>query len=386
VAFIGGLRYARVGVAGGRGRSPNLGSVRIPHDPPKSVAAAPAALDPAGGGEPPWHALPVEAVRERCASAVGGLSVEQAAHCRATHGANRLPAGKGGGPLARLIAQFDNVLVYVLLGAGAITGLFGHLADAGVICGVVAINAAIGYLKEGEAERARAAIQTMVAPLCSVLRDGQRCTIDAAEVVPGDVVLLEAGDRVPADMRLTRAHNLRIDEAILTGESVTMEKAAEPAALHAPLAERTSMAYSGMLAVAGRGQGIAVATGAQTEIGRISGLLQALEPRTTPLVRQVNQFAQRLTSVILTVSAVTFAGAILLRGYAWDDSLLGVVGLVVAAIPEGLPAVMTITLAVGVRRMAQRNAIIRRLPAVETLGAVSIICTDKAGTLTRNEK
>ena len=337
------------------------------------------------GDEPPWHALSVEEVRERCASPLGGLSTEEAARRLTAHGPNRLPAAKGRGPLRRLIAQFDNVLIYVLLAAGVITVLLGHVVDAGVIFGVVAINAAIGYVQEGKAEQALAAIQAMIAPRCSVLRDGQRFTIDAADVVPGDVVLLEAGDRVPADLRLTRARNLRIDEALLTGESVAAEKDTERVAPHAPLAERTGMAYSGTLAVAGQGQGIAVATGAATEIGRISGMLQALEPQTTPLVRQMNRFGQRLTAVILAVSAITFAWAVWLGGYPLDDAFLIVVGLAVAAIPEGLPAVMTITLAVGVRRMAARNAIIRRLPAVETLGSVSIICTDKTGTLTRNE-
>ena len=337
------------------------------------------------GDEPLWHALSVEEARERSASLLGGLSTEEAARRFAVHGPNRLPAAKGRGPLRRLIAQFDNVLIYVLLAAGVITVLLGHLVDAGVIFGVVVINAAIGFVQEGRAEQALAAIQQMIAPRCSVLRDGQRRTIDATEVVPGDVVLLEAGDRVPADLRLARARNLRIDEALLTGESVPAEKETERTAPHAPLAERTGIAYSGTLVVAGQGQGIAVATGAATEIGRISGMLQALEPQTTPLMRQMNRFGHRLTAVILAVSAITFAWAVWLGGYALDDAFLVVVGLAVAAIPEGLPAVMTITLAVGVRRMAARNAIIRRLPAVETLGSVSIICTDKTGTLTRNE-
>jgi magnesium-transporting ATPase (P-type) len=193
----------------------------MPHDSVANVSTADAGHS--GGAEPPWHALPAEVVRERCAGALGGLSGAEAARRLVAHGPNRLPAGKGRGPLARLIAQFDNVLIYVLLGAGIVTVLLGHVVDAGVIFGVVAINAAIGYLQEGRAERALAAIQAMIAQRCSVLRDGQRRTIDAVEVFPGDVVLLEAGDRVPADLRLTRARNLRIVEALLTGESVAAE-------------------------------------------------------------------------------------------------------------------------------------------------------------------
>jgi magnesium-transporting ATPase (P-type) len=225
----------------------------------------------------------------------------------------------------------------------------------------------------------------MITSHAAVIRDGNRTTIDAEDVVPGDIILIEAGDRVPADLRLIRARNVKIEEAILTGESVSVEKKAAPVDAGAVLGDRSSMAYSGTFVVAGQGQGIAVATGLGTELGRISAMLETVETLTTPLVRQMDQFARQLTIVILGVSVAVFVFAVSFRAYGWAEAFMATVGLAVAAIPEGLPAVMTITLAIGVQRMASRNAIIRRLPAVETLGSVSVICSDKTGTLTRNE-
>ncbi|MFZ5690764.1 MAG: HAD-IC family P-type ATPase [Pseudomonadota bacterium] len=250
---------------------------------------------------------------------------------------------------------------------------------------MVLINAAIGFIQEGRAEQALNAIRSMITPRASVLRDGRRVTVDATEIVPGDVVLIEAGDRVPADLRLIRARNLTIEEAVLTGESMPVEKRTSPDDAKAMLGDRNSMAFSGTFVAAGQGTGVVVGTGLSTELGRISAMLGAVETLTTPLVRQMDRFARQLTAVILAVSAAVFAVAVLLRGYQWAEAFMAVVGLAVAAIPEGLPAVMTITLAIGVQRMAARNAIIRRLPAVETLGSVSVICSDKTGTLTRNE-
>jgi hypothetical protein len=209
--------------------------------------------------------------------------------------------------------------------------------------------------------------------------------VPADDIVPGDYVVLEAGDRVPADLRLVRARNLRIDEAILTGESVAVEKATDPVDAEAPLGDRFSAAFSGTFVAAGHGAGVVVATGADTELGRISTLIGSVEQLKTPLIRQMDRFANLLTVVILAISAAVFAFAWGLRGYALPDAFMIVVGLAVAAIPEGLPAVITITLAIGVQRMAARKAIIRRLPAVEALGSVSVICSDKTGTLTRNE-
>jgi potassium/sodium efflux P-type ATPase len=212
-----------------------------------------------------------------------------------------------------------------------------------------------------------------------------RTTVPAEAVVRGDVVLIEAGDRVPADLRLLRARNLQVDEAPLTGESVPVEKGVAPVAATAALGDRTGMVYSGTLVTAGQATGVVVATGAATELGRISGLLREVRELRTPLLAQMDHFARQVTVAVLTVAAATLVFAVLVRGWSAVDAFMAVVGLAVAAIPEGLPAVMTITLAVGVRRMAARQAIIRRLPAVETLGAVSVICTDKTGTLTRNE-
>lgn len=335
--------------------------------------------------ETAWHALAANSVLARLASGPEGLSSAEAARRLAKHGPNRLPAAKPRGPLRRLLAQFDNLLIHVLLVSAAVTALLEHWLDAAVILGVVVVNAIVGFIQEGRAEKALDAIRGMLTPQASVLRDGRRVTVDAAQLVPGDLVLLEAGDKVPADLRLIRARGLKVEEAALTGESVPVEKSADAVAADAPLGDRASMAFSGTLVAAGQGVGVVVATGAGTELGRISAMLGAVEPLTTPLLRQMDAFARRLTLVILALSALVFAFAWLQRGYAAKDAFLAVVGIAVAAIPEGLPAVLTITMAIGVRRMAARNAILRRLPAVETLGSVSVICSDKTGTLTRNE-
>ncbi len=332
-----------------------------------------------------WHAVAAGAVLAAFESAPNGLSAGEAAKRLAEHGPNRLPQAKPRHILIRFLLQFHNLLIYVLLAAAALSLLLGHVTDAAVILGVVLVNAGIGFVQEGRAERALAAISGMLDPRAVVMRDGRRTMIPADGIVPGDIVLVEAGDRVPADLRLTRARTLRIEEAVLTGESVAAEKTTAPVAEDAALGDRTSAAFSGTLVVAGQGAGVAVATGARTELGRISALVGAVQELKTPLIRQMDQFARQLTGAILGVALLTFAFAVLVRDYAAAEAFMAVVGLAVAAIPEGLPAVMTITLAIGVQRMANRNAIIRRLPAVETLGSVSVICSDKTGTLTRNE-
>ena len=314
-----------------------------------------------------------------------GLSNEDAARRLARYGENRLPEAPRRGPLVRLLAQFHNVLIYVLIGAAAVTALLGHYVDTGVIAAVVIVNAVIGFIQEGRAEQAMDAIRDMLAPHSSVLRGGRRKGIASAEIVPGDIVLLEAGERVPADLRLLEAAGLRIDEALLTGESVPAEKETRAVAGEAPLGDRHGMAYSGTLVTAGTGRGVAVATGPSTQIGRISGLLQSVETLTTPLIRQLDSFARWLTLLILLVAGLLLAWGYYVVHMPFGELFMAVVGLSVAAIPEGLPAVLTITLAVGVQAMARRNAIVRRLPAIETLGSVSVICSDKTGTLTRNE-
>jgi calcium-translocating P-type ATPase len=333
----------------------------------------------------PPHAASGERVLAALGTGPRGLQSADAAGRLARHGPNALPQAKPRHPLVRFAAQFASPLIYFLLAAALGAGTLGHAVDAGAIVAVVFINAIVGYIQEGKAEKALEAMQRMIAPQAAVMRDGVRRTVAVADLVPGDVVLLEAGDRVPADVRLLQARGLLIDEALLTGESVPAAKDAAPAPADADLGARHSMAFSGTLAVAGQASGVVVATGAATEIGRISALLQAVEPLTTPLVRQMNRFAHGFTWVAIGGAAALFAFVVLARDYAWTEALLAVVALAVSLVPEGLPAVITITLAVGVRRMAARNAVIRRLPAVETLGATSVICSDKTGTLTRNE-
>ena len=331
------------------------------------------------------HAAAADDILTAVETSAEGLSSGEARRRLAAHGANRLPEPPKRSALLRFLGQFHNILIYVLLAAAVITALLGHWIDTGVILTVVVVNAIIGHIQEGRAEQAMEAIRRMLAPRTSVLRDGQRQTVDSAEVVPGDIVLLEAGERVPADLRLFAASGLRIEEAVLTGESVPVEKSTGPVAADAPLGDRSGMAFSGTLVVAGTGRGVVTGTGLATEIGRISGLLSSVERVTTPLLRQMDRFATLLTVMILII-----AGVLLVYGYfvgrmPFADLFMAVVGLSVAAIPEGLPAVLTITLAVGVQAMARRSAIVRRLPAIETLGSVSVICTDKTGTLTRNE-
>ena len=257
--------------------------------------------------------------------------------------------------------------------------------DTGVIVGVVVINAIVGFLQEGKAEKALAAIRRMLSVKAAVVRAGRQLTIPAEELVPGDVVRVQSGDRVPADLRLLRVKNLRLDEASLTGESLPVEKQVEPVDAQAPLGDRSCMAYSGTFVTYGQGSGVVVATGDATELGRISELLSEVEQLETPLLRKIAAFGRWLSVVILVIAALTFVLGTLLRGYPPIEMFMAAVGLAVAAIPEGLPAIITITLAIGVQRMARRNAIIRVLPAVEALGSVTVICSDKTGTLTRNE-
>jgi len=332
-----------------------------------------------------WHAIAADAALIEFGTVAEGLSESQAAARLEVFGPNRLPRTAGRPWALRLALQFHNLLIYVLIAAGLVAAVLGHTVDAVVVFAVVLLNAVIGFVQEGRAERALEAIQGMIDPKASVVRDGRRTTVAADHVVPGDIVRIEAGDRVPADLRLIQARNLRIEEAVLTGESVAVEKSEEPADIDAALGDRRSIAFSGTFVASGQGTGIAVGTGGRTELGRISALISAVESLKTPLIRQMDEFAAQLTMVILGISALTFFFALFVRAYTPADAFMTVVGLAVAAIPEGLPAIMTITLAIGVQRMAARNAIIRRLPAVETLGAVSVICSDKTGTLTRNE-
>ncbi|MGQ7790909.1 cation-translocating P-type ATPase [Faunimonas sp. B44] len=336
-------------------------------------------------GPTAWHALGAEEALARTESSARGLTSAEAAARLARFGPNKLPEAKRKGAAARFLAQFHNVLIYVLLVAAVVTGVMAEYVDMTMILLVVVANAVIGFIQEGRAERSLEAIRDMISPHASVLRDGSRVSVPSADLVPGDIVLLEAGDRVPADLRLIRARRLRIEEAALTGESEPVEKGEAPVGAEVALGDRSSMAFFGTLAVAGQGIGLVVATGSATELGRISTMLGEVQQLTTPLVRQMGQFGRQLTVAILVVSVLAWAYAIYVDGLPVGEAFMIVVGLAVAAIPEGLPAIMTITLAIGVRRMAQRNAIVRVLPAIETLGSVSVICSDKTGTFTRNE-
>ncbi len=335
--------------------------------------------------QPSWHHISVDSALVELNAAPTGLSQHEAEARLKTHGPNRLPEPPKSSTTIRFLLQFQNILIYVLLGSAVITAVLGHWIDTFVILAVVLANAIIGFIQEGKAEKAMDAIRQMLAPHASVLRSGERHSIEGEKLVPGDIVLLEAGGKVPADLRLLKTHGLQIQEAILTGESVPVEKHTEPVHFDAQLGDRSCIAFSGTLVTSGQGKGVVVATGASTEIGRISGLLSEVETLTTPLVKQMEAFAQWLTIFILLIATFLLGYGYFVGHHEFTEMFMAVVGLSVAAIPEGLPAVLTITLAVGVQSMARRHAIVRRLPAIETIGSVSVICTDKTGTLTRNE-
>ncbi len=332
-----------------------------------------------------WHAFGRKDALERLGASEHGLDAAEAGRRLEQAGPNRLPSAPPPALWRRLLAQFNNVLIHVLLAAAALSLVLGHEIDAIVILMVVLANAAIGLVQEGRAASAIEAIRGMIDPHATVMRDGRRHDVPASDLVPGDIVLVEAGGRIPADLRLLHARHLKIDEAALTGESVPVDKAADPVAADAGLGDRASMAFTGSLVAAGVGTGVVVETGPRTQLGRISALVGSVESLKTPLLILMDRFAARLSIFVLALSALTFAFAVLVRGLAPAEGFMVVIGLAVSAIPEGLPAIMSITLAIGVGRMAGRNAIIRQLPAVETLGSVSVICSDKTGTLTRNE-
>jgi cation-transporting ATPase F len=332
-----------------------------------------------------WHALETqEALQKLGSDADRGLKPAEALDRLKRHGPNKLREKEGPTRLRRFLEQFHQPLIYILLVAAAIAFGFGEWVDAAVILGVVFINAIVGYLQEAKALEAISALAKSLAVQATVIRGGHKEQILAEEVVPGDLVLLEAGDKVPADLRLLRSRELRIDESALTGESTPAEKSVEPLAEETVLGDRANMAYSGSLTVHGSAAGIATATGDRTEIGRVSELTASADPLATPLTRKIERFSHLLLMVILSLAALTMAAG-LLRGRPWLETLMAAVALSVAAIPEGLPATVTIILAIGVSRMAKRQAIIRRLPAVEALGSATVICSDKTGTLTRNE-
>jgi Ca2+-transporting ATPase len=331
------------------------------------------------------HALAAAAVAERLVTdPTAGLTADEAASRFAEHGANELDRGDELSPARILLAQLTSPMILLLAGAGVLSAALGDVTEAVVIFVVVALNAWIGFRQEYRAEKAMAALQAMATPMVQVVRDGTTREIEAREVVPGDLVVLEAGSRVPADGRLVEAHALRVEESALTGESVPVDKGTRAAAPDAPLAERTSMAYSGTSVAAGRGTMLVTATGMRAELGRVASLLQGADAGETPLQHRLDVLVRRLALAAAAIVVVVFALG-LARDEEFDTLLLTAVSLAVAAIPESLPAVVTITLALGAQRMLRRNALIRRLYAVETLGSVTTICSDKTGTLTQNE-
>jgi magnesium-transporting ATPase (P-type) len=333
-----------------------------------------------------WHAVAADDVTGRLnTDPAQGLDTGEASRRLSRYGPNRLPEGKKRGPLMRFFTQLNNILVYVLLAAGFVKLMVGLWLDAAVILGVVLLNALLGFLQEGKAEKALDSIRNMLSAEARTLRSGETRLISAEELVPGDVVLLESGDRIPADLRLVDVKNLRTEEAALTGESVPIDKTTAAVAERATVGDREGMAFSGTLVSSGRGKGVVVATGSETELGRINQLMAGVSALDTPLLRQIKKFGYAITGVIAVVAVLVFAYGRWVRGMDFVPIFQAVVSIAVSVIPEGLPALITVTLAIGVQRMARRNAIIRRLPAVETLGSVSRICSDKTGTLTLME-
>ncbi len=332
-----------------------------------------------------WHHLPVEEILDLLETdAEKGLDLFEVKHRQQRSGPNVLTTRSGPSRLRRLLLQFHQPLIYILVAAGVITVFLEEWVDAGVIFGVVLVNAVIGYLQEAKAVEAIEALAKTMTTGATVVRAGERVTVSAAELVPGDIVLLQAGDKVPADLRLVRTRDLHVDESALTGESLPVVKTPQPVADDQVLAERTNMAYASALVTYGQATGVVVAIGDDTEVGRISELISEAEDLETPLTRKMAAFSRLLLVAILALSAVTFLVG-LLRGESVVGMFKATVALAVGAIPEGLPAAVTITLAIGVARMARRRAIIRKLPAVETLGSTTVICTDKTGTLTENQ-
>lgn len=333
-----------------------------------------------------WHSFEVDAIlKELKSSQEDGLNQEEVQKRLEQYGENKLPEKKGKHPLLRFLSHFHNVLIYVLLVASVVTALMAHWIDTFVILAVVIANAVVGFIQEGKAEKALEGIKKMLSLEAQVTRDEKKQKISAEEIVPGDIIHLKSGSKVPADIRVIQAKNFRVEESPLTGESTDVEKQTDPVEEDAVLGDRISMAYSGTLVTYGTATGVVVETGANTEIGKITGMISDVEEFTTPLLQKIDAFALRLSVVILVFASAFFAFGFFFRDYSLPELFMATIGVIVASIPEGLPAIITIALAVGVQRMASRNAIIRRLPSVETLGSVSVICSDKTGTLTRNE-
>jgi magnesium-transporting ATPase (P-type) len=332
-----------------------------------------------------WHSHTQERVLELLESSRSGLSSAQARERLLHFGRNTLPRTRPRSALHRIALQFHNPLLYAMLIAAALTAWFGDLLDTAVLLAAVLVNVLIGYVQESKAHAALSSLQRMLPQHAIALRDGHFHSVNADELVPGDIVRLDAGERIPADLRLLQSHALKTDESALTGESQPSDKHTQSVAHEsAPVAERHCMAYSGTVAVHGQGLGVVVATGTRTELGEINELLAATQGAITPLTRQLQRFSARLASIIVAIGFGVFVYGTVIQSMPLTEALILVVALIASAIPEGMPATMTVAMALGVQRMARQNAVVRLLPAVETLGSVSVICSDKTGTLTQN--
>jgi len=333
-----------------------------------------------------WHSQDADVIEKSLDTNLqNGLSEKEVGERLDKYGDNALPEEKRKSAIVRFFKHFNDILIYVLLVSAVVTFALHHYLDTAVIIVVAFVNAFIGFLQENKAEKALADIKKLLSLKAMVIRDGKRQEVDAAKITIGDIVVLTPGDKVPADLRLLRSDNLKIEESSLTGESVSSEKNVNPLAEDTMLGDRVNMAFSSTTVSAGTGTGVVIAIGKDTEIGKINEMLSEVNEITTPLLRQTAQFGKMVSFTIIGVAAFIYLFGYLFRDYGVDELLMSVIGLAVAAIPEGLPAILSIILAIGVQNMAKRNAIVRNLPSVETLGSVSVICSDKTGTLTRNE-
>ncbi|MBC9249588.1 carbonate dehydratase [Pseudomonas alcaligenes] len=333
----------------------------------------------------PWYRKSSTQAMADLQTSVTGLAPEEARARLLRIGPNALPA-KAVDPLwLRFARHFNDVLIYILLAAAVATALMGHWTDTLVILAVALINAAIGFFQENKAEKSLAALRGMLSSTALVVRNGQKLKIDASELVPGDIVVLRPGDKIPADVRLFEVHHLQVEESMLTGESLTVAKQVEALEQEALLADRSNLGFSGTSVSAGNAKGVVIETGAATELGKINCLIASVDESETPLLRQIAQLGKRIFQLIVGMMAVLFVIGFFWHDYPFGELLLSLISLAVAAVPEGLPAIVSIILSLGVQRMARNKAIIRKLPTVETLGAMSVICSDKTGTLTMNE-
>ncbi|WP_431297003.1 cation-transporting P-type ATPase [Rahnella sp. PAMC 25559] len=332
-----------------------------------------------------WYQLSVEESLAGLQSGLSGLTAEEAQNKLRQYGPNVLPQKEGKSLFIKFISHFKDILIYILLAAAVVTGIMGHWVDTLVILGVAVINALIGFIQENNAEKSLKSIQNMLSSEALVLRSGQQVTVGTDEIVPGDIVLLRPGDKIPADLRLIDVHNLRVEEAILTGESTVVSKKTDSLEGEKSIGDRKNLAFSGTTVSSGTASGVVFATGGHTELGHINEMLSSIEDNKTPLLVQIDKLGKSIFVIILFMMAALLIFGYLLRDIPFGELLLSVISLAVAAVPEGLPAIISIILSLGVQAMARSKAIIRKLPTVETLGAMSVICSDKTGTLTMNE-